>query len=228
MSAKGRLNLPLALAAAAAAAAIYFATGGKYESVTSVQPISDSSEPEEIAVAPSPSTPSSAERIEEEPPAAMTREVPGDPGEPPILPALALHKGELPWERRLREITDNNAITESNKARLILELLPGLPVEGRQPATEEALRRLPGEDYRFAQAVLLNPSTYPPALAVLWADLMERPEQVSLPTLLQVARNSAHPYAPYAVENLELLLGQNHGQQWPQWEAAIREKLNRK
>ena len=47
----------------------------------------------------------------------------------------------------------------------------------------------------------------------------------SLPALLQVARNPSHPYAPHARENLDLLLGQDFGTDWPRWETAIRVKL---
>lgn len=155
----------------------------------------------------------------------FTKEIPGDPGEPPMVPALALQKGELPWEKRINAVLDSAATKDSDKARLLLEMLPSLPVEGRQTAAEYAVQRLDDADYRFAQNVVTNPATYPPALGVLWADLMGRPGAVSLPTLLQVARNPSHPYAEAARDNLDLLLGQNFGTDWPRWEAAIREKL---
>lgn len=155
----------------------------------------------------------------------MTKEIPGDPGEPPMVPALALQKGELAWEKRINAVLDSAATKDSDKAKLLLEMLPTLPVEGRQTAAEYAVQRLDDADYRFAQNVVTNPATYPPALAVLWADMMGRPESVSLPTLLQVVRNPSHPYAEAARDNLDLLLGQNFGADWPRWEQAIREKL---
>lgn len=155
----------------------------------------------------------------------FTKEVPGDSGEPPMVPALALQKGELPWEKRINAVLDSTTTKDSDKARLLLEMLPSLPVEGRQTAAEYAVQRLDDSDYRFAQSVVTNPATYPPALSVLWADMMGRPDPVSLPTLLQVARNPSHPYAESARENLDLLLGHDFGTDWPRWEQAIREKL---
>lgn len=176
-------------------------------------------------------TPVVAQKPEEAAPeqgVIMTREVPGDPGEPPIIPALPLEKGELPWERRLREITTNDKISNSEKARAIFEMLPSMPVQGRETAAEQAARLVSDEDYRIAQSVLLNPTTYPPALAALWTDMMERPDEITLPTLLLVARNPAHPYAPAARENLEFLLGREMGTNWIGWETAIREHLAKK
>lgn len=151
----------------------------------------------------------------------MTKELPGEPDFPPVM----LQKGELPWEKRVNDVLDNSKISDSNKARLLFEMLPGLPVEGRESTAEHAITRLDDADYRHAQNVITNPATYPPALAVLWGDLMGRPEAISLPILLQVARNPSHPYAEHALENLDLLLGQNFAADWPRWETAIREKL---
>jgi len=186
-------------------------------------------EPDAPAPAPSavvPASPESAPAPSATPGATvMTRELPGNPGEPPAMPAFPLQKGELPWEKRVNEVLDNGKIADTDKARLLLEMLPSLPVEGRESTAEHAITRLDDADYRHAQVVLTNPGTYPPALAVLWGDLMGRPEAISLPTLLQVARSSSHPYAENARENLDLLLGQDFGTDWPRWETAIREKV---
>ena len=128
----------------------------------------------------------------------------------------------------MNEVLDNSKTSDSDKARLLFEMLPGLPVEGRQTAAEYAVQRLDDGEYRFAQNVVTNPATYPPALSVLWADLTGRPDAVRLPVLLQIARNPSHPYAEHARDNLSLLLHQNHGTDWVKWEAAIREQLSRK
>ncbi|MEQ1858821.1 MAG: hypothetical protein ABMA13_02685 [Chthoniobacteraceae bacterium] len=159
----------------------------------------------------------------------FTPAIPGEPGEPPLVPAMALQTGVLPWEKRMNDVLDSRATSDADKARLLLEMLPTLPVEGRQTAAEYAVQRLDDDaDYRFAQNVVTNPATYPPALAVLWADLTGRSDAVRLPVLLLVARNPSHPYAPYARENLDLLLGHDFGTDWPKWEAAIREKIGGK
>lgn len=159
----------------------------------------------------------------------MTREIPSDePGRPPLIPSLALQKGDLPWEKRINEVLDNSQIKDSDKGRLLIQMLPGLPSEGRETAAEFAVQHLGDADYQPAREFIINPASDPAALTILWADLMGRPEAVSLPTLLQVARNSAHPYATNARENLDLLLGSDFGTDWPRWESAIQRKVSGK
>jgi len=90
------------------------------------------------------------------------------------------------------------------------------------------MARLPDQEYSHARNILVNPGTFGLALRVMWGDLMERPEQLSLPILLQIARNPQHPFAPQARENLDLLVGADFGEDWPRWDAAIREKLSQR
>jgi hypothetical protein len=159
-------------------------------------------------------------------PAAMTREVPDPDSTIPLLPALPLQKGELAWEARIRAVLETPGANETAVARKLFEMLPGLPVEGRVRAAEEAIQRTSSVEYRaVAQPVISNPGTYPPSLIVLFSDLMERPAEVQLPTLLVIARNSEHPLSKQAQENLVFVLKQNPGTDWSRWEAAIREKL---
>ena len=126
----------------------------------------------------------------------------------------------------IRSVIEAPGANNSAAARALFDMLPGLPAEGRVRATEEAIQRTPSAEYRtLAQPILSNPGTYPPSLIVLFSDLMERPPEVQLPVLLAIARNSEHPLAKQAQENLEFVLKQNAGTDWNRWEAAIREKL---
>jgi hypothetical protein len=143
----------------------------------------------------------------------------------PLIPPLPLQTGELAWEARIRSVLSHEKATDAEKARSLLQLLPTMPAEGAETCTEEAVKRLPNDEYRHAQAFVTNPGTYGLALGVLFADLMERPDNLRLPTLATIARNATHPYAGPARDNLEFLLGQDYGSDWARWEAAVREKL---
>jgi hypothetical protein len=162
--------------------------------------------------------------------AAVTREVPDPEGsKDPLLPALPLQKGELAWEARIRGALETPGAKDSEIARRLFEMMPGLPVEGRVRAAEEAIQRTPSAEYvTVAQPVLANPGTYPPSLIVLFSDLMERPDEVRLPALLAIARNSEHPLAREAQGNLAFVLKQDAGTDWVRWEGAIRAKLSGK
>jgi hypothetical protein len=189
-------------------------------------PLKESESP--IAAADSPAI-SSAPSEGHAPPAVVVQTPPiVDPEtDQPLIPPLPLQTGELAWEARIRSVLSREKATDAEKARGLLQLLPTIPAEGAETCAEEAVKRLPNDEYRHAQAFVTNPGTYGLALGVLFSDLMERPDNLRLPTLVTIARNSAHPYAAPARDNLELILGQNFGEDWPRWDAAVREKLGR-
>ena len=64
---------------------------------------------------------------------------------------------------------------------------------------------------------MINPQTHGMVLSVLFDDLLERPDEITLPVLLTIARTPTHPLAPEARDNLELLLGTNFGADWMKW-----------
>jgi len=146
--------------------------------------------------------------------------------EPPLAPALELGNELLTWEQRIAAVTQSGALNESAKAKHLLDMLPGLPEEALETAAREAIKRLPDKEYAAARARLINPQTHGRVLSVLLEDLMERPDEITLPTLLSVARTPAHPLSEAARANLELLLGKNVGADWPKWETEIRRALS--
>lgn len=174
---------------------------------------------------------------EEEPEVEEAPRKPGDPvfvktpeiidpeTDKPMIEPLPLQQGELGWETRIRGVLTREGLTEVQKGKALLDLLSSIQAEGAETCAEEAIRRLPNSEYRHGQSVVVNPSTYGLALGVLFADLMDRPDELRLPTLMTIARNSSHPYAEAARTNLDLLLGKDYGQDWPKWEAAVRQKL---
>lgn len=169
----------------------------------------------------------SVAKVPDAPPAIIVETTPIiDPEtDQPLIPPLPLQTGELPWEARIRTILTREKATDTEKAIELFRLLPTIPAEGAETCAEEAVKRLPNAEYRHAQAAVSNPGTYGLALGILFADLMERPDHWRLPTLAAIARNSAHPYASPARDNLQLLLGQDLGEDWNRWETAVREKL---
>lgn len=162
------------------------------------------------------------------PPAAVVQTPPIiDPEtDKPLIPPLPLQTGELAWEARIRSVLSREKATDAEKAIALFQLLPSMPAEGAETCAEEAIKRLPNSEYRHAQAAVSNPGTYGLALGILFADLMERPDNLRLPTLVTIARNSAHPYAGPARDNLEFFLGRDLGDDWVRWEAVVREKLS--
>ena len=188
-------------------------------------------EPPELANPPGPASaqnagPDSAPSLKEPEPPPVT------PDPAPVVrvedqlrgvPPLELQQGELEWEARVRRIRENPALDKRAQVTELLRLLSGgLPEEALESVAEEAVRGLENKDYAKATGLLLNPQTHGRVHAVLFADLVERPDPIRLPGLLAVAKVQGHPFGKVAAEDLELFLGTNHGGNWARWEEAIR------
>jgi hypothetical protein len=145
--------------------------------------------------------------------------------EPNLAPKLDLRSGPLPWEERVKAITGSTTLSEAAKARELLRNLISLPEEGLEFATQQAADRLPDKEFAAALGLLINPQTHGRVLQVLFADLLERPDEITLPALLSIARNETHPFARQARDNLGLLVGKDFGANWNSWDAEIRRLL---
>ncbi len=134
--------------------------------------------------------------------------------------------GTPAWEQHVAAVLADTEHTDSVKAQTLLALLPVLPEELLQETTQAAIDRLRDEDYLpAALPLLLNAQTHGVIAGVLFTDLLERPDSIALPALLVVARTPAHPFASVAHADLELLLGTDHGENWPAWEAEARRRV---
>ena len=146
--------------------------------------------------------------------------------EPPLAPRLDLARGKLPWEEKIGSVTGAGDLNDTAKARRLLAMIPDLPEDGLTAAAEEAVKRLPDADYNsVALPVVANPQTHGLVESVLFTDLMERPDVIALPALLRIAQIPNHPYAKFAHDNLDLLLGEDYGADWLKWDAAVRKTL---
>ena len=141
-------------------------------------------------------------------------------------PTLPLDAGPLAWERQIADIANRSNVPDLLKARLLFQMLPGLPEEALAQTAESAAGLLADKDYAaVALPTVLDPRTHGRAMSVLFADLMERPDALALPALLAIARDPKHPFAPAALDNLQLLLGADFGSEWAKWDAEIRRRI---
>jgi hypothetical protein len=169
--------------------------------------------------------PANAPAISEE----ARREPEPAPPDVPLAPPLVLEQGALPWEQKIENVLRDGSLSNTAKARRLLALLPELPADGLATAAEECIARVPDADYNaVALPVIANPQTHGAVANVFFADLMERPDAITLPALLRIAQIQNHPYAKFARENLQLLLDEDFGSDWQKWDAATRSALTRK
>lgn len=138
---------------------------------------------------------------------------------------LKLDVGALPYESAMLSIM-RSPVADGVKAKALFDLLPQVPEESMANTAEQAATWLRDRDYaRVARPLIINPRTHGAVLGALFADLMERPDAVTLPTLVDIAKNPDHPFAPSAHDNLTLLVGRDYGVDWPAWDKAVLQKL---
>ena len=146
--------------------------------------------------------------------------------EPNPAPRIELSRGKLAWEAAIENATNASGLSDTAKSRQLLAMIATLPENALTAASGEAVKRLPDADYNaVALPLVANPQTHGLVQSVLFADLMERPDAITLPALLRIARTPNHPYAKFARDNLDLLVGEDFGADWPKWDAAVQKRL---
>jgi hypothetical protein len=124
------------------------------------------------------------------------------------------------WNESVADILGSES-DEKDKRRQLLEVFPSLPQDGQVQVAEHLSRLLPKQDYAALGQYLTNATTPGPVLDVLMADLLNRPDTLKLPYLLQIARDDRNPKAGEAKGLLESLLDENFGDNWSRWQAKV-------
>jgi len=173
------------------------------------------------------------------PPAAVPqpppRPVPAQPAAKPVaqpvVPPAVVAAVPVPaggptnWEQRVDGILGSDQIDETKKAEELLALYPTLPEDGQLEAIQHISNLLPDDRYAAIAPLLTSAQTSEAVLEVLLTDLLNRPNELKLPTLLQIARTPDHPKAEDARDILEVFVDANHGNDWAQWETAVQKYL---
>jgi len=129
------------------------------------------------------------------------------------------------WEQRIDGILGDDQIDEAKKADALLAMFPSLPEDGQIEAAQHISNLLPDDRYPAVVPMLTNALTGEHVLEVLLTDLLNRPDALKLPTLLELARTPDHPKAGEARDVLEVYTEENFGTDWPKWEAALQKYL---
>jgi hypothetical protein len=124
------------------------------------------------------------------------------------------------WEDKLDEVLASSS-PDADKARQMLEMLPQLPAEGQEEAMRHVSNLLPDQDYGLMRTYLTNTALPEEVQDVLLDDILNRPNRLKLPSLLEVARTVQHPKAAEAKDFLELFLEEDYGEDWDKWQARM-------
>ncbi len=81
------------------------------------------------------------------------------------------------------------------------------------------------QDYAALKQFVTNTTLPEPVLDVLVGDVLNRPNSLKLPTLLDIARDPQHPKAGEAKDILQLFLEEDYHTDWPAWQAKVNQWL---
>lgn len=124
------------------------------------------------------------------------------------------------WEEKVDEILGTSS-PDLDKARQLMELFPQLPADGQEEVARHLSNLLPDSDYGLMHPYLTNAALPEDVLDVLLDDVLNRPNSLKLPALLAVAQSPQHPKAEEARDFLELLLDEDYGNDWNQWQVKM-------
>ena len=145
-----------------------------------------------------------------------------DPGAPAKRPAKPL----ADWEVKIDQVLRANA-DEAQTAQMLINLLPTLPPDGQAEAAQHISNLVLDKDYSRIAPLVKNPGLSEDVLDVFVTDLMNREDEVKLPILLDIAKIPNHPHHEEAATDLQIFLDEDHGQDWPKWDAAMKSYLKR-
>jgi len=128
------------------------------------------------------------------------------------------------WEDKIDEILTSDG-EDSDKTKKMIEMFPRLPEDGQAEVAQHLSNLVADENYAPLGKFLKDPKLPEAVLDVLLADLLNRPNSVKLPLLLDVAREPQHAKATEAKDLLELFLEEDYGTDWPKWQAKMEEWL---
>ncbi len=148
----------------------------------------------------------------------------GDRGHSASNSAPAMPLPPLPWDMRRDALLRSEAPT-AEKADRLLAMLPELAPAEQEEAAKHLVNLLADDRFASAGAWLTNAQAPAAVQGLLMADLMNRPDKVRLPLYLLIAQTPDHPHAAEARYLLTVHLPDDHGTNWPAWEAAVQLRL---
>jgi hypothetical protein len=128
------------------------------------------------------------------------------------------------WEEKIDGILTAQE-EDGQKAKRLLAMFPNLPEDGQVEAAQHISNLLPDEQYSSLAQTLTNAAMPEAVLDVLMTDVLNRPNQIKLETLLDVARTPNHPKAEEARDVLEVFVDENYGEDWAAWKNAVEKWL---
>jgi hypothetical protein len=130
------------------------------------------------------------------------------------------------WQGTINSILMDDAEPRVLSQRLAASL-GTLPPEGQLEAAQHMVNLLADEEYVTAENIYFNPAMPVPVRRLVFEDFMNRPNALKLPLLVRTLRDMGNPMRQEAIDNLQVYIGRDEGEDWVRWDAAVRESLEK-
>jgi hypothetical protein len=120
------------------------------------------------------------------------------------------------WEDRIDDILADDT-DDTNKVKVLFGMFPRLPPDGQEEVAQHLSNLVEDDNYTPLGQMLKDAKLPEPVLDVLLSDVLNRPNSIKLPLLLDVASNPDHAKAGEAKDLLELYLDEDYGTDWEKW-----------
>jgi hypothetical protein len=124
------------------------------------------------------------------------------------------------WEDRIDAILTGEE-PETEKAKKMIEMFPNLPPDAQEEVAHHISNLTTDDNYAPVAKFLTNTALPEAVLDVFTEDVLNRPNGIKLPALLDIARDPQHPKAGEAKDILELFLEEDLGTDWTRWQARL-------
>lgn len=115
-------------------------------------------------------------------------------------------------------------VSDEEKVKRLLGLIPTLPPDAQVLAMENATSLIPDEDYLKHRGNLLQLATTPEMRVAVMDDSLTRGEELRLPNLLELMRTSNSEEEKQEIREIfEAYLDKDYGPNPAQWEAPLRQ-----
>jgi hypothetical protein len=123
---------------------------------------------------------------------------------------------ETNWEDKIDDIVGSDD-ADTNKVKQLFALFPKLPPDGQEEVVQHLSNLVEDDDYGPLGDLLKDAKLPEGVLDELLADVLNRPNNLKLPLLLDLASNPDHAKHDEAKDLLELYLGEDYGSDWNTW-----------
>jgi len=128
------------------------------------------------------------------------------------------------WDEKVNDILGPEG-DEKEKSKKLIDLFPHLPPEGQEEVAHHLSNLVADEDYAPLSNFVTNSALPEAVLDVFVEDVFNRPNNIKLPLLLDIAQDPQHPRAGEAKDVLELFLEEDFGSDWTKWHAKMEQWL---